>query len=329
MNLTRLTLIATLLVLTACQQAESPAPAVLDGATAEPVEQPGSDATLEQASRFDIYATVRLTADVGHLSERQKQMIPLLIDASKIMDGLFWQQSWGDMKDFLDGIEDPATRRFAEINYGPWDRLDADRPFIENVGHKPLGAQFYPADMSKEEFEAWDQIGKDGLYSLVRRGQDGGLELVPYHLAYAEELKRAAALLREAAGLADDEEFVNYLQMRFDTAPHVQVMTARLEIAFTGQDLCYGQALALKKFSINLHQLDLAGGSHHLFAGNRVGNPLNSFISQATARRHCAGSNQQYLPTVGAQGTELPDQLRQHIPVQRPPPDHTVPGCQS
>ena len=214
MNFTRFTLIATLLVLTACQQSESPAPAVLTGATAEPVEQPGVEGILKQASRFDIYATVRLTADVGHLSERQKQMIPLLIDASKIMDGLFWQQSWGEMKDFLDGIEDPATRRFAEINYGPWDRLDADRPFIENAGHKPPGAQFYPADMSKEEFEAWDQIGKDGLYSLVRRGQDGGLELIPYHLAYAEELKRAATLLREAAGLADDEEFVNYLQMR-------------------------------------------------------------------------------------------------------------------
>jgi hypothetical protein len=96
-------------------------------------------------------------------------------------------------------------------------------------------------------------------------------------------------------------------------------MTARLEITFTGQDLCYGQVLALKKFPIDFHQLDLAGGSHHLFAGNRVGNPLNSFISQAAASRHGAGSNQQYLPAVGAQGTELPDQLGQHIPVQRPP----------
>ncbi len=214
MNLTRLALIATLLVLTACQQAESPAPAASATAAAEPVEQPGSEGAPEQASRFDIYATVRLTADLGHLSATQKQMIPLLIDASKIMDELFWRQACCDGEAFLAGIEDPAVRRFAEINYGPWDRLAADRPFIESTGPKPLGAQFYPADMSKEEFEAWDQEGKDGLYSLVRRQNDGKLELVPYSVAYGEELKQAATLLREAAGLADDAEFANYLQMR-------------------------------------------------------------------------------------------------------------------
>jgi len=214
MNFSRLGLIATLLVLTACQQAESPAPAAPAAAEEEPVEQSGIDGAREQTSRFDIYATVRLTAGVDHLSERQKQMIPLLIDASKIMDGLFWRQSSGDRKAVLDGIEDPATRRFAEINYGPWDRLAADQPFIESAGPKPLGAQFYPADMSKEEFEAWDQEGKDGLYTLVRRQNSGKLELVPYSVAYEEELNQAAILLREAAGLADDAEFANYLQMR-------------------------------------------------------------------------------------------------------------------
>ena len=214
MNPTRLSLIATLLVLTACQQAESPAPAAPAAAPAEPVEQLVSEDAPEQSSRFEIYATVRLTADLGHLSERQRQMIPLLIDASKIMDGLFWQQSFGDREAFLDGIEDPATRRFAEINYGPWDRLAADQPFIESAGPKPLGAQFYPADMSKEEFEAWDQEGKDGLYSLVRRENDGSLKLLPYYEAYGEELRQAAALLRQAAELADDAEFANYLQMR-------------------------------------------------------------------------------------------------------------------
>ena len=214
MNLTRPGLIATLLVLTACQQAESPAPTAPAAAAAEIVEQPVSEGVPEQSSRFEIYATVRLTADLGHLSERQRQMIPLLIDASKIMDGLFWQQSFGDRETFLDGIEDPATRRFAEINYGPWDRLAADQPFIESAGPKPLGAKFYPADMSKEEFEAWDQEGKDGLYSLVRRENDGSLKLLPYYEAYGEELRQAAALLRQAAELADEAEFANYLQMR-------------------------------------------------------------------------------------------------------------------
>jgi len=84
-------------------------------------------------------------------------MIPWLIKASEIMDKLFWQQAYGNPKPLLASIENPAERRFAEINYGPWDRLDADLPFVENAGPKPLGAQFYPQDMSKEEFEAWEQ----------------------------------------------------------------------------------------------------------------------------------------------------------------------------
>ena len=214
MIFTRLTLIAMMLHLTACQQAESPAPVETEVAATESTEQPGNESITKQASRYDIYATFRLTADLSHLSDRQKQMIPILINASKIMDGLFWQQSWGDREVFLKGIEDPATRRFAEINYGPWDRLAADRPFVESAGAKPLGAQFYPPDMSKEEFDAWDQEGKDGLYTLVRRGNDGGLELLPYSIAYGAELKQAAALLREAAELADDAEFANYLKIR-------------------------------------------------------------------------------------------------------------------
>jgi hypothetical protein len=143
-------------------------------------------------------------------------MIPLLIEASKIMDDLYWQQAWGDKDALLSSIEDPAQRRFAEINYGPWDRLDADRSFVESYGAKPEGAQFYPADMSKEEFEAWDQEGKDGLYTLVKRDASGGLVLQPYHEAYADQLAAAAGLLRQAAELASDAEFGSYLKMRAD-----------------------------------------------------------------------------------------------------------------
>jgi hypothetical protein len=114
----------------------------------------------------------------------------------------------------LSGIEDPAARRFADINYGPWDRLAGDQPFIESYGPKPLGARFYPEDMTKEEFEAWDQAGKDGLYSLVRRDAEGKLALQPYHEAFGPQLEAAAKLLREAAELSADAEFANYLRLR-------------------------------------------------------------------------------------------------------------------
>jgi len=216
MRFTSLCTALSVLLLAACQQAEAPAPAEPpQEAIAEPAVAPPEKAAA-QPSRFDIYATVRLSADLSGLDERQKQMIPLLIEASKIMDELFWLQAVGDRESFLADIQDPRARRFAEINYGPWDRLAADQPFLENHGAKPLGAQFYPEDMSKQEFEAWQQDGKDGLYSLVRRDAEGKLILQPYHEAFAPQLEAAANLLREAADLASDPEFASYLRMRAD-----------------------------------------------------------------------------------------------------------------
>jgi hypothetical protein len=206
--------LGALLLLAACQQSETPAPANTVGEAGVAVLEATPEPAVEPPSRFDIYATVRLTADLSHLNEQQKQMIPLLIEASMVMDELFWLQAYGDREKLLESIGDPAARRFADINYGPWDRLAADQPFVESAGPKPLGAQFYPPDMSKAEFDAWDRAGKDGLYTLVRRNTAGGLELMPYRQAYFTQLGKAAGLLRQAAELAVDAEFANYLVMR-------------------------------------------------------------------------------------------------------------------
>ncbi len=165
--------------------------------------------------RPEIYAEFTLTADLGHLSDNQKQMIVLLIDAAQIMDDLFWRQSFGDnYRAWLDSIADDRVRRFAELNYGPWDALDDDKPFMDGFGPKPLGARFYPEDMSREEFEEAYLPGKADLYSFVRRDAEGKLELVPYHVEYAAELAETARLLREAAQLADSPDFANYLKLR-------------------------------------------------------------------------------------------------------------------
>jgi len=165
--------------------------------------------------RPEIYADFTLTADLSHLNDDQKKMIALLIDASQIMDDLFWRQSFGDnYEEWLDSIADDRTRRFAELNYGPWDALDDDKPFMEGFRSKPLGAQFYPEDMSKEEFEEAYLPGKADLYSFVRRDHAGELILVPYHVEYAEELAAAARLLREAGTLAKSPDFSNYLKLR-------------------------------------------------------------------------------------------------------------------
>ncbi|MEE4190236.1 MAG: Zn-dependent hydrolase [Halieaceae bacterium] len=175
-----------------------------------------ADAEVTSVDRFDIYEQFTLTADLSHLSDNQRQMLKLLIEASEIMDELFWLQAYGEPEPLLESIEDPAQRRFAEINYGPWDRLDGDKPFVAGVAEKPAGARFYPEDMSKAEFEAWEQDGKDGLYSLVERDDSGTLVLVPYSEAYATQLQAAGALLRKAATLAEDPEFAAYLTLRAD-----------------------------------------------------------------------------------------------------------------
>ena len=204
-------------LLSACkqeQQAEEQAvtveaakPAVIAEAATAPVEN-------ETPSRFDIYADVGLTTDLSHLSDKQKQMIGLLIDAGKITDDIFWQQVWGDKDALLNSIEDPKARQFAFINYGPWDRLAADQPFLESYGPRPPGARFYPEDMSKDEFEAWQQEGKDEQYSIVTRDADKNLVLVPYSKAFEAEINEIADLLVQASALAEDEEFAAYLKLR-------------------------------------------------------------------------------------------------------------------
>jgi len=165
--------------------------------------------------RPEIYAEFALTADLSQLTEGQREMIAKLIDASVIMDDLFWRQAYGDdYKAWLETLGVGPQRQFAELNYGPWDRLDDEAPFIEGVGPKPLGANFYPADMTREEFDAAYLPGKTGQYSLVRRNEAGELVLVPYHVAYREPLAEAAKLLHEAADLAVSAEFATYLKLR-------------------------------------------------------------------------------------------------------------------
>ncbi|HEX7029155.1 MAG TPA: Zn-dependent hydrolase [Gammaproteobacteria bacterium] len=209
----KILLLASLaLMLAACGQQE---PAENATAASEPEKgMQAANAYVEE--RIDIYAPVTLTADLSGLSANQKAVIARLIEASKVMDELFWMQAYGDREALLKSIEDPVVRRFAEINYGPWDRLANEKPFVEGVGEKPLGANFYPEDMTREEFEAWEQPGKTGQYSVVRRDPQGKLILIPYHDLYSVQLKRAASLLREAADLAEIESFANYLRLRAD-----------------------------------------------------------------------------------------------------------------
>jgi hypothetical protein len=164
--------------------------------------------------RNSIYVPVKLTTNLSQLSEQDRRMIPLLIGAANIMDSLFWEESWGAPDSIPMKDPDMDTKRFFHVNYGPWDRLAGDRPFIDGVGQRPKGARFYPADMTAQEFDAWDDSAKKSQYTMVRRDAQGKLAAIPYHIYFKGPITRAADLLDSAAALATDAGQKNYLLAR-------------------------------------------------------------------------------------------------------------------
>lgn len=173
--------------------------------------KPEAAATSEPDPFANIYTSFDLTTDVSLLSVDEKAVIPVLIEVAKIMDGLFWKQAYGDKEALLNSIADERLRNFALINYGPWDRLDGDKPFINEVGEKPLGSGYYPTDMTKEEFEAWDDPNKTSQYTIIDRRENGKLLAIWFHDYFSVDVDRAAFLLDSAATIIKEPEFKKYL----------------------------------------------------------------------------------------------------------------------
>ncbi len=174
--------------------------------------------STSEASPIDAhlnkYVNVKLTTDLNALTDKEKQMIPLLIKAAKIMNQLFWYESYGDGQKLLNSISDEKMKRFVEINYGPWDRLGGNSPFLDGVAAKPAGANYYPKDMSKEEFEKADLPDKKSLYTFIRRGDNEKLITIPYHEQFKAEVTEVSDLLKQAADLAENAGLKKYLNLR-------------------------------------------------------------------------------------------------------------------
>ena len=176
-------------------------------------EQKGEKA--EQPYQMKKYAKVKLTADISHLSENQKNMLLLLFEAADLMDEIFWIENVEAKDAFLLGINNEIDKNYAKINYGPWDEMNNLAPFIKGYGDKPAGAQFYPLNMTNEEFEKFEDPNKTSLYTLIRRNnKTNALETVWYHEGFKQQIIKAAALLEQASKLAEDEGFANYLNLR-------------------------------------------------------------------------------------------------------------------
>jgi hypothetical protein len=171
---------------------------------------------MDMAEKLEAFAGFELKADLSHLTDDERELLPLLFEAADIMDELFWMQAIGNRDDFLERITDENARSYARIHYGPWDRLANNETFLTNIGPRPAGANFYPQDITKEEFEALDHPDKTSLYTLIRRDDDGKLNVVWYHEAYKSKIEKVASLLQQAAEISENAGLQNYLSLRAD-----------------------------------------------------------------------------------------------------------------
>ena len=168
----------------------------------------------ELKAKVESYAVVEVTSPLyDALSENDKKIVALFREAADIMDGLFWKQTFGD-KALVESLPDGYAKDYAMINYGAWDHLDNNSPFIEGYGEKPLGCQYYPQDMTAEEFAAFDDPDKLSLYTVIRRDENGALKTVWYRDEYKEEIEKVCSLLEQAIELTENEGMKNYLTER-------------------------------------------------------------------------------------------------------------------
>ena len=165
-------------------------------------------------SLLSKYAIFKLESDLSVLTPNERKMLPLLFEAGDIMGELFWMEAYGNKDSLLRSIQDPSVKALTIINYGPWERLGNNQSFVEGIGPKPEGANFYPADMTKDEFESWKDSTKTSQYTMVRRNKKGELSSIPYHIYFEKSIKRASFLLEQASILADDPGLKNYLELR-------------------------------------------------------------------------------------------------------------------
>lgn len=167
-------------------------------------------------AKVEEYAQVELKSDlVNNLNDKEKELVKIFFQVGEITDDLFWQQTFGD-KSQLDTITDSYAKEFAMIHYGAWDRLDNNKPFLAGYGEKPAVCNYYPHDITAEEFDAFEDANKNSWYTVIRRNEDGSLKSVWYHEAYAEEIGRICTLLEKAVTLAEDPGLKNYLEKRIE-----------------------------------------------------------------------------------------------------------------
>ena len=182
-----------------------------------------SDKSIE--ARLAVYAPVKISVPWDLLGKNETAALENIYRAAVVMDEIFLRQVWKgnvELRRALISKDMIKELRFFEINFGPWDRINENEPFLPSP-QKPDGAEFYPADMTKEEFEGWiadhasDRESFEGTFTVIRRGEKPGqLVAVPYSTEYKELLDKAAGYMRRAADLTANESLAIFLRSRAD-----------------------------------------------------------------------------------------------------------------
>ncbi len=184
----------------------------------------------ELAKKIRRFAPTVLTADTARLSMGDRTALKKIIEAAKLLDPLFLRQVWSGNEALHKKLEADKTvvgrqrLHYFLINDGPWSRLDNNEPFIEGVPReKPPQANFYPDDITKEEFNSWlnslpasEKEKATGYFYTIRRAANGKLKTVPYSWEYREFLEPAGRLLRDAAALTTNRTLKDFLTKRAD-----------------------------------------------------------------------------------------------------------------
>ena len=192
--------------------------------------------------KVDSYALVKIESpDLSGITDNGKEVLNLYKFAADQADSIYWKQYFGD-KTLIENLKDADLRDYAKINYGPWDRLDGST-FIEGFGELPLGANFYPADMTAAEFDSLADPVKTSPYSLIRRGADGKLTSVWYHDAFEYNIDKICNYLKAAADITIKPSVRNYLLKKIDalrTDYYYDSDLAWLEMTDSKMDLIIG-----------------------------------------------------------------------------------------
>lgn len=209
-------MLASISIIISCNNTDKP----------EANNEPMSEKHKMIKERIDAYAPTEIKVDISELTERQQKLIKILSEAGHIVDEIFWQQSAPDAIAVRDSLNQIDTQEaidileYVHINYGPYDVIHGNKRFVGNGPEiRPAGGGFYPADMTKEEFETFIADNPDkkdemqSQYTVIIRNDEGKLEAVPYHVHYSNVVKLADKL-DEAAKYADNASLKKYLELR-------------------------------------------------------------------------------------------------------------------